>query len=195
MNPRLKQIIFKKLYRDLSHVEIIPHNDSIWFISRKDEYWYFQYEKCGNLWWRWSYFNNFFVPFSMEYKEFQWIISDWVEEVLNCKVNTPDYLHGYADWKVEEVLNCKVNTPRHQFGREGKGVEEVLNCKVNTPMLLSLGIRDEVEEVLNCKVKTPRISTVEPASLVEEVLNCKVKTPIAYLGHPRPRVEDVLNSN
>ena len=173
MNPRLKQIIFKKLYKDLSHVEIIPHNDSIWFISRKDEYWYFQYEKCGNLWWRWLYFNNFFAPFSMEYKEFQWIISDWVEEVLNCKVNKPELQWLQTNTMVEEVLNCKVNTPNDCCAIPFHPVEEVLNCKVTTSITGNAYENLKVEEVLNCKVKQPQSEDGSLHYWTEEILNSK----------------------
>ena len=47
MNQNLKKIIFKKLYQDLSNVEIITHNESIWFIDRENKYWYIIYEKNG----------------------------------------------------------------------------------------------------------------------------------------------------
>ena len=60
MNERLKQIIFKKLYNDLSNVEIISYNDSIWFINRENKYWYFEYTSVGLLWWRFDFFKDFF---------------------------------------------------------------------------------------------------------------------------------------
>jgi hypothetical protein len=92
MNDKLKQIIFNKLYEDLKHVEIIPHNESIWFIDRENKYWYFEYEKSGRLWWRWKFFEDFFLLFSIEYEEYQWIIAEWVEEVLNCDVKTTGFM-------------------------------------------------------------------------------------------------------
>jgi hypothetical protein len=88
MNDRLKNIIFKKLYEDLSNVEIIPYNNSIWFIDREKKHWYFEYEKSGILWWRYDFFKNFFNLFSFEKNDYEPIISEWVEEVLNYKVET-----------------------------------------------------------------------------------------------------------
>ena len=61
MTDRLKTIIFDKLYKDLSHVEIIPYKDFIWFIDRENKEWYFEYVKPDKLWWRWGYFNDFFL--------------------------------------------------------------------------------------------------------------------------------------
>ena len=108
MNPRLKQIIFDKLYKDLSHVEIIPHKDSVWFIDRKEKYWYLEYKKNGALYWRWQFFPKYFNLFSLEEDEFEPIISEWVEEVLNCKVNAPIWTYTTAKLpEVEEVLNSK----------------------------------------------------------------------------------------
>ena len=88
ISDKLKKFIFKKLYKDLSNVEIIPHKDSIWFIDRENEHWYFEFEKSGTLWWRYYFFEDFFKIFSLESNVYKSIISEWVEEVLNCKVNT-----------------------------------------------------------------------------------------------------------
>ena len=89
MNIKLKEIIFNKLYEDLKHVEIIPYYNDIWFIDRENKYWYLRYQKSGDLWWRWEFFNSFFKLFSAERDEYEWVIAEWVEEVLNCKVETP----------------------------------------------------------------------------------------------------------
>ena len=88
MNDRLRKIIFKKLYEDLSHVEIIHHDDSVWFIDRNTKYWYFEYKNSGELYWGYPFFINFFNVFSIEINEIELIMSEWVEEVLNCKVVT-----------------------------------------------------------------------------------------------------------
>ena len=149
MNERLKKIAFKKLYDDLSQVEIIRHGDSIWFINRENKYWYFEYEKEGTLWWRYQFFTDFFKLFCLERSQFELVISEWVEEVLNCKVNTPRYPTMAAKVGVEEVLNCKVNTPLQEQSRHLIWVEEVLNCKVNTPKATTDNMWYGVEEVLN----------------------------------------------
>ena len=85
---RLKELIFKKLYQDLSNAEIIEYKDSIWLINKKKKYWYFQYNKSGILNWRYDFFKNFFNMFSLEKNEYEPILAEWVEEILNCKVNS-----------------------------------------------------------------------------------------------------------
>ena len=133
MNEKLKKIIFKKLYEDLSGVEIIQHNDSIWFIDRDEKYWYLEYIKDGTLYWRYSFFNNFFNLFSTQFDEYEQVIVNWVEEVLNCKVVTPTFTITAMENTVEEVLNYKVVTPYFNKFRWMLEVEEVLNYKVVTP--------------------------------------------------------------
>ena len=91
VSERLKQIIFKQLYKELSNVEIIPYRDSIYFIDRDKKYWYFEYEKSGELWWRYDFFTSFFLLFSLEPNDYQKIMGDWVEEVLNCKVDSTNF--------------------------------------------------------------------------------------------------------
>jgi hypothetical protein len=98
------------LYSDLYDAEIIDADDSIWVIDRKNKYWYLEYEKSGKLFWRYAFFNNFFDLFSMKETEFEPIISDWVEEVLNRKVTTTQAMVGWQSLPVEEVLNRKVTT-------------------------------------------------------------------------------------
>ena len=106
MNIRLKKRIFDKLYNDLKDVEIIDCGDYIWFVDRDKEYWYLQYKKSGDLWWRYQFFDNFFLLFSMERLQYEQVIADWVEEVLNCKVDTTFSPVMYISVEVEEVLNC-----------------------------------------------------------------------------------------
>jgi hypothetical protein len=149
IHDKLKKIIFNKLYKDLSHVEIIPYEDSIWFIDRENKYWYFEYQRPDILRWRFGYFNDFFTLFSLERKEFQWVLSEWVEEVLNCKVNTTQRIDRSKSDRVEEVLNCKVNTTILRPEIQKDWVEEVLDCQINKNYR---GVHDEiiqVEDVLN----------------------------------------------
>ena len=170
ISDKLKKIIFKKLYEDLSHVEIIAHDNSIWFIDRETKYWYFEYEKNGKLWWRYGFFQSFFVLFSLEVQCYQSILAEWVEEVLNCKINTPSGNSITNPNEVEEVLNCKVNTPSQVLNGWPMEVEEVLNCKIHTTQKLRDIKSTAVEEVLNCKIHTTVDSSAVRSSWVEEVL-------------------------
>ena len=174
-NNKLKKIIFDKLYQDLSHVEIIPYEDSVWFIDREKQYWYFEYKKSGTLWWRYYFFVDFFVLFSMYEDEFQWVISEWVEVVLNHKVATPIKLPGHSAIEVEVVLNHKVATPYGILLKTRFLVEEVLNCKVVTPQSSTKKWEILAEVVLNHKVVTPIGNFTKTGFMAEEVLNCNVK--------------------
>jgi len=88
MNIRLKKRIFDRLYEVLKDAEIIDCKDSIWFVDRDKEYWYLEYEKSGHLWLRRDFFINFFFLFSMEESKYERVVPEWVEEVLNCKVDS-----------------------------------------------------------------------------------------------------------
>ena len=174
MDKKLKKIIFKKLYNDLSNVEIIQHGNSIWFIDRDKKFWYLEYQNGGNLYWRYQFFGEFFNLFSMEIDDYEQVIVDWVEEVLNCKVVTPGSFNKTITVVVEEVLNCKVVTPLRFSIPLQVAVEEVLNYKVVTPSRLKSFCDETVEEVLNYKVVTPVSSKDFVFVGVEEVLNGNV---------------------
>ena len=164
VSEKLKNIIYKRLNKELGHVEIIPYKDSIFFIDRENKYWYFEFDKSGTLWWRYSFFENFFLIFSLENEEYKTILGDWVEEVLNCKVSTTGVFHYLRHLQVEEVLNCKVSTTRVKSTRCSIGVKST-RCSIG------------VEEVLNCKVSaTQRLERLHPRlmeEVLEEVLNEK----------------------
>ena len=171
MHPRLKKIIFNKLYEDLKHVEIIHFENSIWFIDREKEYWYLEYHKSGYLWWRFDFFTDFFRLFSMERSEYERVIADWVEEVLNSKVDTT-MLGKYTEAReVEEVLNFKVDTTEPIPVMFKSEVEEVLSSRVNTILPMFTLIDRQVEEVLDPRVNTIRFGRQITMNNVEEVLN------------------------
>ena len=172
VSGRLKDIIYKKLCEDLSHVEIIEYNDEIWFIDREDKFWYFIYNKSnGEMWWRYSFFIPFFSLFSLPSDDFTFILSSWVEEVLNHKVTSSGNSIIIRDKKVDEVLNHKVTTTI------------IANCLLNI----------EVEEVLNHKVTTTQGKKHQFGYRVDEVLSYKVnKTGGAFYN--TTCVEEVLNN-
>jgi hypothetical protein len=193
MNNRLKEFIFNRLYKKLRNVEIIPYNDSIWFIDRENEYWYFEFDKSGTLWWRYHFFTSFFEMFSMKHNEFAPILSSWVEEVLNHKVSTTLFHFSREGRLVEEVLNHKVSTTRGNLASAKEWVEEVLNHKVTTTMAIKSCKENWVEEVLNRKVSTTRFFAHQSHFVVEEVLNHKVTETQTGNAPPLSFVKDVLN--
>ena len=171
MNAKLKQYIFNKLYKRLSNAEIIPYNNSIWFIDREERYWYFELENNGTLYWRYGFFPNFFMIFSMERDQFEPIISEWVEEVLNHKVSIPRSNDPINEKTVEEVLNHRVNTTQHYPFSARKAVEEVLNHKVSTTHGVKAYRWSNVEDVLNHKVETTKSFGGPKHFQVDKVLN------------------------
>jgi len=148
VSDRLKNLIFKRLYKELSKVEIISYKDSVYFIDRDNKYWYFDYEKDGKLWYRYDFFKNFFVLFSLEWYEYEKVMGEWVEEVLNCKVTTILSSIVFGRYEVEEVLNCKVTTIQSLRYIATCLVEEVINCKVTKIVGYHKTTDNVVEEVL-----------------------------------------------
>ena len=173
MHPRLKKIIFDKLYEDLKNVEIIPYKESIWFIDREKKYWYLEYEKNGRLFWRYKFFTIFFLLFSMERSEYEQVIADWVEEVLNSRINTTMLAFSQRVDPVEEVLNSRVNTTTNSILNNYFLVEEVLNSRVRVKTTFSNSVMYPIteEEVLNFKVDTTKKKGNLLLNWVEKVLN------------------------
>jgi hypothetical protein len=158
VSDRLKDFIFKKLYKDLSRVEIIHYKTYIWFIDREDKYWYFRYDKSdGTLLWRYYFFMDFFTLFTMSSIEFVPVISSWVEEVINNKVTTTSLQSFPWIFLVEEVINHKVTISLNKMTSFPDDIENALNCKM-------------VEEALNHKVGLTLGPSLPQYDMVNEVL-------------------------
>jgi len=171
MHDRLKKIIFDKLYKDLSKLEIIDYRDSIWFIDRENKYWYLEYDKDGRLYWRYDFFPNFFSLFSFEREEFEPILSEWVEEILNHKVDTIFPCPWLQQSWVQDVLNCKVYTILPAGLRGLSMVQDVLNCKINKTISLNHPDYPNVIDALNLKVSEIQQRSVYAPGTVEDILN------------------------
>ena len=151
IDDRLKKIIFKKLVKDLSHVEIIPYKGSIWFIDRNDRSWYLELKNSGNLWWKYYFFDRFFQAFSLEQSDYEPLIAEWVEQVLNNMVNTTSGCYHMSAGMVEQVLNHKVNTTIKDLTMTAIWVENVLDHMVNMTENQPGSRILQVENVLNSK--------------------------------------------
>ena len=153
MNARLKQIIFNKLDKDLGRAEIIVDDDkSIWFIDRKNKYWYLELRSSGTLWWRYSFFHDFFPLFGMERKEYEPVIAEWVKGVLKREVSST--VRGFPLIDV--------------------GVEEVLKREVSSTQLGDIGTATKIRQVLTRHVssKTEKVFSLK-AGVVEHKMKMK----------------------
>jgi hypothetical protein len=194
MNPRLKKIIFSKLNEDLSKVEIIlSENQSIWFIDRANKYWYFELEKSGKLWWRYEFFTNFFPLFCLEIDEFQPLLSEWVEGILNRGVSSTRHPGANAYDQVEGILNSGVSATgdlgmgriatvegvlNHGYRKGSRKVDEVLNHKVVTTEYCGIIPSYDLEEVLNREINELDGGELLDVSTLEKVLNIEINETI-----------------
>lgn len=156
MNERLKRIIFKKLDQDLGQAEIIvDDNKSIWFIDRANKFWYLELRSSGTLWWRYSFFRDFFPLFGMERLEYEPVIAEWVEEVLKRGVSSTHSDRVYQNSKVEEVLKREVYSTQCNVGLQGsRPVEEVLKPKTSPTTVDNLSAVVTMEEALKLGVSS-----------------------------------------
>lgn len=149
MNERLKRIIFKKLDQDLGQAEIIvDDNKSIWFIDRANKFWYLELRSSGTLWWRYSFFRDFFPLFGLERLEYEPVIAEWVEEVLKRGVSSTisdQIIHRKV---VEEVLKHGVSSTNPNAYLSNLPVEEVLKRGVFSTLQSKIDYQNQVGEVL-----------------------------------------------
>ena len=175
MNERLKRIIFKKLDQDLGQAEIIvDDNKSIWFIDRANKYWYLELRSSGTLWWRYTFFNDFFPLFGMVREEYEPVIAEWVEEVLKRGVSSTltDILMELRT--MEEVLKCNVSSTFGSKTANILGVKEVLKREVySTQCNVGLQGSRPVEEVLESKASPTTVDNLSAVVTMKKVLSLK----------------------
>ena len=153
MNERLKRIIFKKLDQDLGQAEIIvDDNKSIWFIDRANKFWYLELRSSGTLWWRYTFFKDFFPLFGLERIEYEPVIAEWVEGVLKRGVSST--LRAFGHFGVEEVLKREVSSTEFNDGVQSVGAEKVLKREVFSTLQSKIDYQNQVEEVLKREVSS-----------------------------------------
>ena len=194
ITEKFKQTIFDKLSEDLSHTELFLHKESIWFIDRKNKYWYLSFKSSGQLYWRWQFFVEFFELFSLERPEYEPLIKEWVEGVLKGGVTTT-YTHSYKDnHVVEGVLKGGVTTTYYHLLSCHIQVEGVLKGGVTTTCNCNFISNYRVEGVLKGGVTTtePDVNTLP--SVVEGVLIGDVTTTISNHLRGAKCMEEILNN-
>ena len=195
MNERLKRIIFKKLDQDLGQAEIIvDDNKSIWFIDRANKFWYLELRSSGTLWWRYSFFRDFFPLFGMERQEYEPVIAEWVEEVLKRGVSST-YIEGdNLEVLVEEVLKHEVfSTLQSKIDYQNQ-VGEVLKREVSSTLHREFPLMDGgVEEALKRGVSSTQRNHMNDCDEMEEALKRGVYSTQCNVGSQGSRpVEEVL---
>ena len=193
MHERLKRIIFKKLDQDLGQAEIIvDDNKSIWFIDRANKFWYLELRSSGSLWWRYTFFNDFFLLFGMVREEYEPVISEWVEEVLKRGVSSTAKVNAMKIPKVEEVLKRGVSSTCPGTGTWFWPVEEVLKRGVSSTLRRLGSGHGQVEDVLKRGVSSTEFEKTRDYLEVEEVLKRGVSSTHPILNSLLLMVEEVL---
>ena len=195
MNERLKRIIFKKLDQDLGQAEIIvDDNKSIWFIDRANKFWYLELRSSGTLWWRYSFFRDFFPLFGLERLEYEPVIAEWVEEVLKRGVSSTNPNAYLNKLPVEEVLKHEVfSTLQSKIDYQNQ-VEEVLKREVSSTLHREFPLMDGgVEEALKRGVSSTQRNHMNDCDEMEEALKRGVYSTQCNVGLQGSRpVEEVL---
>jgi hypothetical protein len=189
MNERLKRIIFKKLDQDLGQAEIIvDDNKSIWFIDRANKFWYLELRSSGTLWWRYTFFNDFFPLFGMVREEYEPVIAEWVEEVLKRGVSSTltDILMELRT--MEEVFNREVSSTLQSKIAYQNQVGEVLNSRVDTTLAMNFAFPPGVEEALKRGVSSTQKNHMNDCNEVEDALKLGVSS---FLNFDTPRNREV----
>lgn len=98
------------LSHELSKAEIVEFNNSFWVIDKEKEYWYFELNDSKLLWWRYSFFKDFFLTYSLGINEFEPLLKEWVESTLKLNnkignVSQIDFWEGSQNVYIKELLN------------------------------------------------------------------------------------------
>ena len=205
LHPILLKNVINKLIKSMMSAEIIYFKDSIWFIDREKQFWFFEFDaKAKHLWWRWSHFIGEFKIFSLDEngENVRHIFIELFSKVINRKkfieskykvnlLTVSDVMNFSIEDKEKIEDKPKVGTGTREVPRVG--MDEVLNQEVETTMLV-LDLRKRlVDEVLNQEVKTTGKGEGLQMIRLDEVLNQKVETTGSIESDLLLGVDEVLN--
>ena len=85
LSTKLKNIIVDKLYNELSNLTFILFEDSIWLINTEKKLWLIEYRPDGLLIYRYDFFNEFFIWYSLDRTESESIIVEVLQKLPTFK--------------------------------------------------------------------------------------------------------------
>lgn len=212
ISDRTKQFIFNNLIKDLSNVEIIRHDESLWFIDREKKYWYLELVKTGKLYWRYQFFTEFFDMYSIDRDVYEPIIKEFVElvlnngitssrpanksltivdSVLNDGVTSMGFTNRDKPFIVDSVLSNGITSTHEIAGLSDDIVDSVLTNGVTTK-LRGGNATEQIKSVLKNGVKSTDCEFLSLESEVDSVLTNGVKTMTPY-RFTNKKVMTVLN--
>jgi len=195
ISDRTKQFIFNNLIQDLSNVEMIRHDQSLWFIDREKKYWYLELVKTGKLYWRYQFFTEFFDMYSIDREVYEPIIREFVELVLNNRITTTAAAERKSKNRLEDALNSG-NPPFLIAGSiPNTDINSVLNDGVSSTHSSKWNSAIGVEAVLSSGITSTHEIVGLSNDIVDSVLNNGITSTEVEFGVFRNEiVEDVLNN-
>ena len=215
ISDRTKQFIFNALIKDLSNVEMIRHEESLWFIDREKKYWYLELVKTGKLYWRYQFFTEFFEMYSIERNVYEPIIKEFVELVLNNRITTTAATERKSKNRLEDTLNSGnpplliagsipntstdlvldngITSTEVEFGVfRNEIVEDVLNNGITSTSYHLFAEYEKIDSVLNTNIKSSRPAN-KSLTIVDSVLTNGVTTKLRG-GNATEQIESVLKN-
>lgn len=130
-NKKLQKLIYDKLVDDLSGVIYHPYGRDLWFINFETKEWYFQYTNTGQLWYNQIFFKSYFTIFSLYGSDYQKILKNWFENVINLPVNVIMRKNSNMDYYIDGIMrNANYEwTLKDRFGFSYHTVKQYLEIK------------------------------------------------------------------
>lgn len=134
VSGKLKNIISNKLYDDLSKLDVILFEDSIWLVDVEKKYWVLEYRPEGLLIYRYDFFSYFFVWYSLQVSESEPMIVDVFKKLID--VNSLDgFIHpinvmvGIHTWNgmMNNLLSNGVIKTEECHSQRNNKVNDMLN--------------------------------------------------------------------
>jgi len=178
----------------LSNVEMIRHDESLWFIDREKKYWYLELVKTGKLYWRYQFFTEFFEMYSIERNVYEPIIKEFVELVLNNRITTTAAAERKSKNRLEDALNSG-NPPFLIAGSiPNTSMDLVLDNGITSTEVEFGVFRNEiVEDVLNNGVTSSRPAN-KSLTIVDSVLTNGI-TSLDFTTRDKPFIVESVLTN
>jgi len=124
---RYKKLLWLIFKEKTEGCDIYHNNGSIWLILTDERKWVFELTKEGTLWYNYYFFKDCFRLLSLDVKENQKYITDWVVEKIQNGVKDTDACQIGTSTSIEDAIQNGVKDTFLVEGTRNRIVEDTIH--------------------------------------------------------------------
>jgi hypothetical protein len=190
---RYKKLLWLIFKENTEGCDIYHNHGSIWLILTDERKWVFELTKEGTLWYNYYFFKDCFRLLSLDVKENQKYITDWVVEKIQNGVKHTDACQIGTSTFIEDAIENGVKDTRWGTNQRKNPIEDTIQNGVKDTFLVE-GTRNRiVEDTIHNGVKKTFGQKMNPI-LLGDIIKNGINETHDDSYHHKGRVEGIINN-